>query len=172
MGLVKLGSGTSSVWVSERGHSQQQDVECCRSQGAALLSWGLLGKRKKHFIFLLLSAEKLQAGGVRLVSRQSHFLYFQSCLFVEFWAPKHPLCSISLPPKRIGCETDTSQGHQEGSAAYSLPPPVPSSLVYIKLNIQIPPLFNMNRRLWSLTFYLPYQPLRNLQPVFSLFWGV
>lgn len=92
-----------------------------------------LEKGKKHFIFLPLSDEKLQAGGVCLVSSQSHFLHFQSCLFVEFWAPKHPPCSISLPPQeRIGCETDTSQGHQEGTAAFSLPPPAPSSPVYIK----------------------------------------
>lgn len=133
MGLVKLGTGTSSSSVSQRGHNQHLDVECCRSQGAALPSWGLLGKRKKHFLFLPLSDEKLQARGVCLVSSQSHFLHFQSCLFVEFWAPKHPPCSISLPPqKRIGCETDTSQGHQEGTAAFSLPPPAPSSPVYIK----------------------------------------
>lgn len=99
MGLVKLGSGTSSVWLSGRGHSQWQDVECCRTQGA-LLSQVLLGKRKKRFTFLLLSDEKLQAGGVCLVFWQSHFLHFQSCLFVEFWAPEHPLCSTSLPLKK------------------------------------------------------------------------
>lgn len=112
----------------------------------------------------------MQAGGVCLVSSQSHFLYFQSCLFVEFWAPKHPLCSISLPPqKRIGCETDTSQFTrvQQHFHCHLLLPPPQHILNTTVLNIQNPSLFNVNRSLWSLTFYLPYPPLSNLQPEIS-----
>lgn len=135
MGLVKLGAGSSSMSVSERGTVNSWMWNAVGYRVLLFFPGVCLEKGKKHFNFLLLSDEKLQAGGVCLVSSQSHFLHFQSCLFVEFWAPIHPLCSISLPPqKRIGCETDTSQGHQEGTAAFSLPPPAPSSPACIKHN--------------------------------------
>lgn len=129
-------------------HSQQQDVECCRSQGAAFLSWGVCLEKGKNTLFFCCSVMRSCRQEVSVWFPDRAIFFTSNLVYLWNFEPQNTLSVPSpFPPKRIDCETDTSQGHQEGTAALSLPPPAPSSLVYIKLNIQIPPFFNMNRSL-------------------------